>query len=149
MYINIEDKFMFSFFPDISNEQISIESANNIIKFLLKYKEYYDKKYLSFYNTKTFICSINYEDNKWLVLDQKYNIFEINFGNTQYSVTLDSTGIIHSFVVPNSDILTCEHAFSQSTECLSKTVYQELTENDELFKIVINELNELINAYIK
>lgn len=137
MYLNIEDKFMFSFFPDISNEKISIESANNIIKFLLKYKEYYDKKYLSFYNTKTFICSINYEDNKWLVLDQKYNIFEINFE------------IIRSFVVPNSDILTSEHAFSQSTEYLSKTVSQELTENNELSKIIINELNELINTYIK
>jgi hypothetical protein len=137
MYLNIEDKFMFSFFPDISNEKISIESANNIIKFLLKYKEYYDKKYLSFYNTKTFICSINYEDNKWLVLDQKYNIFEINFE------------IIRSFVVPNSDILTREHAFSQSTEYLSQTVFQELTENNELSKIIINELNELINTYIK
>lgn len=137
MYLNIEDKFMFSFFPDISNEKISIESANNIIKFLLKYKEYYDKKYLSFYNTKTFICSINYEDNKWLVLDQKYNIFEINFE------------IIRSFVVPNSDILTHEYAFSQSTEYLSKTVSQELTENNELSKIIINELNELINTYIK
>jgi hypothetical protein len=137
MYLNIEDKFMFSFFPDISNEKISIESANNIIKFLLKYKEYYDKKYLSFYNTKTFICSINYEDNKWLVLDQKYNIFEINFE------------IIRSFVVPNSDILTSEHVFSQSTEYLSKTVFQELTENNELSKIIINELNELINTYIK
>jgi len=137
MYLNIEDKFMFSFFPDISNEKISIESANNIIKFLLKYKEYYDKKYLSFYNTKTFICSINYEDNKWLVLDQKYNIFEIYFE------------IIRSFVVPNSDILTSEHVFSQSTEYLSKTVFQELTENNELSKIIINELNELINTYIK
>lgn len=92
-------------------KKISIESANNIIKFLLKYKEYYDKKYLSFYNTKTFICSINYEDNKWLVLDQKYNIFEINFE------------IIRSFVVPNSEILTREHVFSQSTEYLSKIVF--------------------------
>ena len=72
---------MFNFFPDIRNEEISIESAHNIIQFLIKYKAYYSKKYLTFYNTKTFICAINYEDNKWLILDQKYNILEINFDN--------------------------------------------------------------------
>ena len=81
MYLNIENTFMFNFFPDISNKEISIESANNIIQFLIKYKSYYNKKYLTFYNTKTFICSINYQDNKWIILDNKYNLFEINFDN--------------------------------------------------------------------
>lgn len=81
MYLNIENTFMFNFFPDIRNEEISIESAHNIIQFLIKYKSYYNKKYLTFYNTKTFICSINYQDNKWIILDNKYNLFEINFDN--------------------------------------------------------------------
>jgi hypothetical protein len=121
MYLNIENTFMFNFFPNISNKEISIESANNIIQFLIKYKAYYSKKYLTFYNTKTFICAINYEDNKWLILDQKYNILEINFKTTNF------------FVINNSN------------EYISKNISNEFIENNELSKIIINELNELIN----
>jgi hypothetical protein len=98
MYLNIENTFMFNFFPDIRNEEISIESAHNIIQFLIKYKSYYNEKCLTFYNTKTFICSINYQDNKWIILDNKYNLFEINFNNE----TINSFSILEYIDFSNS-----------------------------------------------
>ena len=79
--LQIENSFMFDFFPNIKNKIISLEEAFIIVKFLKIYKEKYTTYKFVYYNYKNIICTLNYCNNDWLILDDSFNFFNVNIEN--------------------------------------------------------------------
>jgi hypothetical protein len=77
MQINIKNDFIFNFFPNIANKEITVDKAYSIIKFLKIYESLYKDAAFIKYNFKSIICALKY-NNYWIVLDDKFNYFNIN-----------------------------------------------------------------------
>ena len=84
MQINIQNNFIFNFFPNIRNKEITIDKAYSIIIFLKKYESLYKDAEFVKYNFNKIICTLKYNNNYWIVFDENFNYFNINYKTLEF-----------------------------------------------------------------